>query len=1159
MKTNDKYRCSWRSILGLLVHLTVVHVSALGQDLKLRAQVVPPSPEVSALAKFADTRISKYSGIPEISIPLYTIMEHELEIPLALNYHAGGIRVEERAGWAGLGWALIAGGSISRTLKGLPDEQTQSASGYINHEIVPDELTLNEKVDYYNRSLNGTIDFEQDIFHFKFGNHSGKFVLNKSGDVAFLSASNLKIQFDRNSSGISRWKVWDEYGNQYLFEDTERTVTEAISESRSRPYTSNYYSAWHLSKIITYRGRQVSFSYENYTESYYTRSSQSASYFFAGSSGKGVCGTNRTTNGFTEVSIRGKQLTAIRFAMGEIQIDSKDDRQDAATKRLSGIRVVSHRGRLIKSYSLDHDYYSSGMSNGRLDLPPFIANATPKKRLRLKKITENTASPYLDYKLEYHGNALPHLFSYAQDHWGYYNGRDNRSLIPQYFRFRQANANRLVIPEAAVVGCLKKITYPTGGSITYEMESNKAMVRAGDYYNFFSPIIQEEDQPIYTAKVNQQNPTADFHVEPQESALDTLKLIQYQIHLGDLRDCNGTSRDCMGTLSIYLYSFAEQKFYDLLAGRIKKGSISGSLRLEPGAHYQLRLEGRRIDLSGISAVLIGRKNPVIQEETEQIEVFTGGLRVRSIIKDFGSQTENIQYHYEQPEDDSSSGSLATFPKYDFLNINTLSSQIPGRNDVVVDHCLKVELRSYSQIPLAASGAFFGYSNVKEIKENSQGEVLRTDYQYISPKDYPDQTRYVFPFGIIYTAEVKRGVPSREVYYVQTENGFKKSKEMVFVYHPTDRVSHENYVFSCMGYGPLGCQDVHLLKYFNTTVWNPLMETREISYEVETGNTFEKSSTVDYDETYLLPIRKTSLLTQNHNIEENFFYPFNSSLASTGSKDQHHLIELIAVNRIAPSLAIIKKTEGQLVEQQQLQLKKYHGKILPVKFTKKHGEDLDYQELTILSYDQFGNIQEQQPRTGPIQSFLWFEGGNYMAAAVQNAAVGEICYTSFESEEKGGWTYEGEPIANMDSKTGNHRYLLSRGAITKANIPADKKKVFLLSFWAKKTTSRPDGTWTFLGKTEVLTDKWQLVQREVTADKLSIEGQGVLVDELRLHPKDAFMETYTYEPLVGITSHTDQRHYTSYYEYDGMGRLATIRNRNKEIMEHYAYTYQSAKK
>jgi hypothetical protein len=60
--------------------------------------------------------------VPNISVPLYTVTEGDIQLPISLSYHAGGIRVDETSGPIGLGWSLNAGGMISRTVYGGPDE-----------------------------------------------------------------------------------------------------------------------------------------------------------------------------------------------------------------------------------------------------------------------------------------------------------------------------------------------------------------------------------------------------------------------------------------------------------------------------------------------------------------------------------------------------------------------------------------------------------------------------------------------------------------------------------------------------------------------------------------------------------------------------------------------------------------------------------------------------------------------------------------------------------------------------------------------------------------------------------------------------------------------------------------------------------------------------
>src|SRR6185312_15112519 len=71
------------------------------------------TPEVTAFNRNIETPVSLYTGVPNISIPLYTINIKDAAVPITLDYHAGGIRVDQEATWVGLGWELNYGGQIS--------------------------------------------------------------------------------------------------------------------------------------------------------------------------------------------------------------------------------------------------------------------------------------------------------------------------------------------------------------------------------------------------------------------------------------------------------------------------------------------------------------------------------------------------------------------------------------------------------------------------------------------------------------------------------------------------------------------------------------------------------------------------------------------------------------------------------------------------------------------------------------------------------------------------------------------------------------------------------------------------------------------------------------------------------------------------------------
>ena len=63
-----------------------------------------------------------------------------------------------------------------------------------------------------------------------------------------------------------------------------------------------------------------------------------------------------------------------------------------------------------------------------------------------------------------------------------------------------------------------------------------------------------------------------------------------------------------------------------------------------------------------------------------------------------------------------------------------------------------------------------------------------------------------------------------------------------------------------------------------------------------------------------------------------------------------------------------------------------------------------------------------------------------------------------------------------------------------------------------------------------------------------------IDLLRTLP-NVQVTTYTYKPLVGISTQTDPQGFTTYYEYDDFNRLKSIKDKDGNIVKNFEYHYR----
>lgn len=141
---------------------------------------LPVSPTAGSLGVYGQIPVGNYTGTAEINIPLYEVKYKELSVPIGISYHASGVKPELFPGPVGLGWALMAGGAISRVIKGYPDMGDYPSDGEPSLVIAQRATLAWDNVERLKQFLSRTTlafanNNEPDEYYFNFNGQSGKF------------------------------------------------------------------------------------------------------------------------------------------------------------------------------------------------------------------------------------------------------------------------------------------------------------------------------------------------------------------------------------------------------------------------------------------------------------------------------------------------------------------------------------------------------------------------------------------------------------------------------------------------------------------------------------------------------------------------------------------------------------------------------------------------------------------------------------------------------------------------------------------------------------------------------------------------------------------------------------------------------------------------
>ncbi len=495
-----------------------------------------PSPNAGSLGKYGDIPVSLYTGVPNIQIPIYTINHRDLSLPISLNYHASGIRVQDEASWVGLGWSLNAGGCITRIVNGLDDlHKTENPTygrddwpapspfeylGFPYEETVTDNPTET----YKTKVCQGYVDPEPDQFYFNFDNYSGSFIFKQGQNINsdFLVGTcekeeNIKIIFTKS---LKQWTITTPNGVKYYFKTREVNERQSNSSDNIFPnvvlfanYNSMCATAWYLDKVESPTGAIINLEYDvrvqqNYTYSDYgcmTVPDKTDQYeriidVYSTSGGSTAC-YPKSLNSIYNVTVNYTELMFLKriyWDNGELSFvkSARSDMFPASTQnftppfvlnwlkyppqKLDEIFVKDNSGNIFKHLIFNYSYFNNNYSGSN---PEYF------KRLKLLSVNEygsNTSASPATYSMAYNETIdLPSKQSFARDFWGYYNGKiTNSSLVPYGSYFKQ-NGEKIAVgtadrfPDATNMkaGILTGITYPTGGNSTFSYEPH-------DFYIF---------------------------------------------------------------------------------------------------------------------------------------------------------------------------------------------------------------------------------------------------------------------------------------------------------------------------------------------------------------------------------------------------------------------------------------------------------------------------------------------------------------------------------------------------------------------------------------------------------------------------------------------------------------------------------------------------
>jgi len=526
------------------------------------------TPNAASFDKFIDNPVSLYNGSVDVSIPIYTLKDGDIELPITLRYNTSGIKVSEEASWVGLGWNLNVGGVITQNVVGDYDDMdsnyntiiSKSGIGNVSNPYYVPQFSSDWVKSFYEYTGLGNVGrsgrLNPDVFYYSYPGGGGKFIFDYRNDSIYIlsreSAERIEVLIKNNTGipNIQEFKITTASGSQHFFRYFTRLYNSGSLLTSSVSYV--------LYKSIYPNKQQVDYTYESKAIRKVNRSNifQSSLSIFDGG-----C----DLMGHPVSSTTGDASEGAEFYLGNIKTTNYQINFETSgrTDLMNGLKLnkikISPRNNnngayKPKEFIFEYDYFTSDKNTIGWKLEEssttgmvFTENQNLQRLKLLAAYEQNGTNKINKYNFTYDPTNLPAKTSYSVDYWGNYNGQSGKSYFPDLNRLLWgeiiannqrsrmisgkysayvSSTNRGYDYNCCKAGTLAKITYPTGGTKEIIYEANTfiyptELPTAKDQIN----TSQMSDFSLYVSDFNQTSGGQSEKFTIQHKSVGTLRII----------------------------------------------------------------------------------------------------------------------------------------------------------------------------------------------------------------------------------------------------------------------------------------------------------------------------------------------------------------------------------------------------------------------------------------------------------------------------------------------------------------------------------------------------------------------------------------------------------------------------------------------------------